>query len=458
MRTQGTVWPVVLCAALAGCAGTVFHETGDPVVLVSGTHAVLHEGGPLLLRHDGADPILLDLYSPADEPWASVLLDTAHPDAAPDLPPGSWVLRLRADEEPDAAEGLDARLLLPAGTRTEPLVEHVERHVVVERPRGPLPHLPGMPAEPLDTATDLTFARPPLGMRLVASGGYEDLTVVVRGTAGPVLEASAPGAPRFFERSYTVGSEFHGVNVRGRSFEVSVEAVHLDGVLLLESWSYSRAPAPLVPGGANGSAPVGDDAGRPVFLYGDIGERPQRFEVHPQANALHATSEEDATLVLWGPDGARAGAYLVPAGTEVRIPVSGGDHVAVAWGTVALAATRAPSDLDLHPLEVVTWGQDGFGDSDLTGLGASPPYVRHEVTLDGPGVLYRVVLHDGGGIWSGCDEGLLRVLQGGEVLASTRLGEDAAGARLVDGPAQVVAEGAGPCVSGGYMAYAYQPW
>lgn len=356
--------------------------------------------------------------------------------------------------------------------------EHVERHLLAQQegsfalPFG-LPDLGILPTNPADAQLYINLTRAPQLLRVLAAGTYSGLTVKITGAGGPLLEASGSAGPDLIpipggNGFQTVSQVFFSENVQDARLNVTLHADDLDGVIILEALSYSRAPD-IIPAGAR-AAPE-----NAMFTYGLLPDRPVRFQVHPEATELRLlapmdggdvpdatqqgipganTTEVAARVALYDTkDNKIAGLELAP-GEAIAVPVSGGgDYVAVALdGAVILGADRAPADFELHPLVV----QEQYEPS-------QPPsqrdeYAQSKTQVDAAGTPFRItpadIVNDAFigvslpdvGLLLGCrPEGTMRVAQGNETLG---FGGDAhsqdASVRLRNAPFTLVTDGFGP--------------
>lgn len=444
-------------------------------------YAFDHVGGSLSIGLDGDGSAVAALYDPQDirlgvlELGADAFRRDVHLD---ELDPGSYVVKIN-----QLNGTLDVRSGGTSVAAFQELGTHFERIALVDRPIETDATLGLLPAagvqaggEAVDLDTNITLQRTPTLMRLYAAGSGSDVHVQVRGGAGTVLaydgdygNAGSTSEPQLVP----LGADFFSFNVRDATLDVVVEAQAMDGALILEAWSYSRlVPSPAVPA----SRVAMDDM---PFTYGSVPSRPVLFQVHDRASALYVwssledprfadgwggsedggdggsgsnnTGGSNATgspqgsqgsqetrpegpvpwILLFGPDDRRLGAYPVPAGVILRIPIDGGgDHVAVAKsGDVYLGADRAPINFQLSVLDV----QETVLPSDPAG--STDRYGQRNGSADVAGVPYSVrptmAEPEGSSMppgpddiaFTGCsDEGTVRVVQDGETLGFVRPG------------------------------------
>lgn len=519
MRTDVLPWLLALTLpVLAGCLGDgapdgeAFQPYGVSAAGLESGHAYAfaHEGGMLAIALDGDGSAVAVLYDPQDRRLGVLELgaDAFRRDVALDgLPAGDYVLQVTL-----LNATLEVRSDGDAVDEFKELGSHFERVVLVDRPVESDATLGLVPAigietdaEPVDTSMNLTLGRTPTLLRLYAAGSGQDAHVQVRGSAGTVLafddDYGDPGAPSDPELE-PLGADFFPFNVRDRSFDVRVQAADMDGVLVLEAWSYSRlVPAPAVEASHVALSDM-------PFTYGAVPSRPVLFQVHDGAASLYAWSDledprfadgwdEDEQgpsrngttngtangtaspaqeetqrdegpvpwIVVFGPDDERLGAYPVPAGHVVRIPIdTGGDYVAVSkHGDVYLGADRAPINFQLSVLDV----QESVLPADPAG--STEAYEQRTGTTDVGGIPYgvRPTMADPEEqeqalptpqdlVQSGCsDPGTVRVLAGNETLGFVRPDSQSDVARLdlhVDTGLTFIQDGLGG--SCGHMAFA----
>ena len=459
----------VMAAALAGCAG---EDPGPPVpspglVAVAATdlepggfYAFAHGGGELVFSARGNGSAEVVLYGADDRRIGRIGLGDAVASGRfvlDDVPAGELVVEVRSLAGED---GLDIR---SAGSRVrafDRLPVHVERHVLFQGPTDQL-GLPFVAVTPADENLDLQLLRAPSSLRLVHRGGYEDLAVVVMGESGLVLQAESPGA---FASPPPIGgfgfeqvpSQAFEENVRGGRLSAQVSASDMDGVLLLEAWSYSRArPLPS-------DVAVASEA--PRFTYGVLPDQPVSFSVRAGTERLYLLYEgtetdgicpesrpgvpddgetpcPDAGLVaLFDPDDRRVATVRVPFNQTVAVPVDReGEWVAVLLdGEATLGSDRAPADFELHPLEIRS--------AQLPTDSASPQrgeYGQASAAVDGQGVLFRIagqyelpsVAQLPIATGPGCGPASLVAFRGGEAIGVWGIDVDfASGSDAVDRP------------------------
>ncbi|HEX2065339.1 MAG TPA: hypothetical protein VHI93_00865, partial [Candidatus Thermoplasmatota archaeon] len=372
--------------------------------------------------------------------------------------PGDYVVRML---EVNGTLRIDSGGGAPA---LRPLATHVERHVLLQEPPGTAPALPGgglpgVPARaPAERSLDLRLLRAPTSLRLLAAGDYASLEVELHSPLGPILSAKAVG----FATLSGIGpaglaeveSEFHGENVRDGHLAGHVRAQDLEGVVLLEAASFSRAEPPALD-----AAPT---RASPRFSYGHLPDVPARFQTGPRASQIllrgDPTPDGNRTWVgLFDGHGRRLGALPVEAGATLAVPVAASTTYVVALlrGNATLGADAAPSDFELHPLRVraQTLPAEGAGRGGEYGQGAAD--------ADGGGVfaVEPVLVSTGPGTFplgepflNGCLEGTVRVAQGNETLGHwdgralqrfARPDPGHAALRVRDGPLRVQDDGFG---------------
>ncbi len=434
---------LLLGTAFAGCLGG--DEPAAPTAVPVGTvpagnltagstYAFSHAGGDVTVALDGAGHARIELYGPDDARLGGLeLVENATRSATwLEVAAGEPVLRvvdlngtLRVTSDGGVVAGFWS------------LSAHLERHILAENPAG-LYALGGLFGQsPADARVNVTLLRAPLTLRLLASHSYNGLTVQVHGAKGLVLAAEGaggeamplPGFP-FPPSLEEVAATFYPENLVDGRLNVTLTAEGLEGAVILESWSYSRA-LPLAPPVA--ALPLAS----PAFLYGPLPDRPVMFQVHPQAKALllqlegnlsdgrdaparNASAEVPAgSVMLFDAADRPLGVIAVPAGAVVSLPVTGGGaFVAVARsGTILLGADRAPADFELHPLE--TW--EDWQPPQPAGTGDEYTQATWEVPVQG--VLYGVASDETYGTLPtvglfGCPGGeSLALLQGNETIA-----------------------------------------
>ncbi|HEX2065261.1 MAG TPA: hypothetical protein VHI93_00470 [Candidatus Thermoplasmatota archaeon] len=470
MRRAGLALLAIL-PLLAGCVSpgnavtdleaTPQTLTVPPSRLEAGTfYAFRHAGGTLALGVLAGGRAQVELFNGADQRLGQLSLSDALAGGAvrfQGMEPGDYVVRML---EVNGTLRIDSGGGAPA---LRPLATHVERHVLLQAPRGTTPSLPngglpGLPASPpAERSLDLRLLRAPTSLRLLAAGEHTSLEVELRSPSGPVLSATSGGfstlrslGPALVE----VESEFHRENVRDGHLAGHVRAQDIEGVVLLEAASFSRAEPPALD-----AAPT---RASPRFSYGHLPDVPARFQTGPRASQLllhgNPTLDGNRTWVgLFDGHGRRLGTVPVEVGATLAVPVAASTTYVVALlrGNATLGADAAPSDFELHPLRVraQTLPAEGAGRGGEYGQGA--------VDADGGGVfaVEPVLVSPGSGTLpffdpfvNGCLEGTVRVAQGNETLghwdgralqrfASPDPGD--AALRVRDGPLRVLDDGFG---------------
>jgi hypothetical protein len=366
---------------MAGCtvdpAETADGAMAPEELAVGGFYAFRHTGGSLSFGLDGPGSAEVVLYGGDDARVGRVALDDARS-------AGRFVLeRVDAGDLVLHVQGLDGNLTVRSEGREveafSSLPTHVERHVLLQRPRGPLAPvgLEGvnpLDREPADETVEVQLLRAPSHLRLLLQGSYADLDVRVVGAGGPVLVAEAPsggfGPPVVALGLDEIPSEGYGENVRDGLLTAKVAAGDFEGVLLLEAESFSRARPP--------AAAVEALEGEPRFTFGVLPDQPVSFQVRAGAERIYLFQERDggspaepaceaaeapgldgdcppgAVVALFGPHDERVAIVEVPADGVVAVrSVGAGEWVAVLLsGEASLGTDLVPADFELHPLEV----------------------------------------------------------------------------------------------------------
>jgi hypothetical protein len=460
MRRLGGWGAVAALLLLAGCL-----QTADPpraevprwspflvtdAELEAGRfYAFDHPGGTLEATLADGREASFALHAPDDRRLGTHHLSGGDPPprlTLGPLPVGSHVLHVLSL---NGTLGLHASREL----RFAPLPTHVERHVLAQEPHGPAPPFPFIPRGTVEEPLAVGLRRPPTLMRLLSDGSYGHLEVVLRDEAGPVLESEWGGPfldQPFFRSLEEVPSTFHGDRAVGRNLTGKLSAEDLQGVVLLESWSYSRA------------LPHGQDRvhaldAPPRFSYGRLPQAPVAFHVAADAKTLVAWSEGPAKpkqgtawVLVFDAEDRKVASLPVEPGTYTAMDVrGGGEYVAVLLGgNATLGADASPATLGLRPLDVrgKTFPKDPAG--------KDGEYAQEEGTAAAEGVLFdvrparaddRLFLPSP----IDCPPGpSLRVLQHGETLGAWGPSWDPArtpvGVLLGDGEASLWHDGFGP--------------
>lgn len=460
MRRLGGWGAVAAVLLLAGCLQAPDPPRAEPArwspflvpdaELKAGRfYAFDHPGGTLEATLAGGREASFALHAPDDRRLGTHHLSGGDPPprlTLGPLPAGSHVLHVLS---------LNGTIALEASRelRFAPLVTHVERHVLAQEPHDPLPSVPFVPRGAVEQPLAVNLRHPPTALRLLSDGSYGRLEVLLRDEAGPVLE-SEWGGP-FLEQPFYRGLEevpsvFHGERAVGRNLTGQLSAEDLQGVVLLESWSYSRA----LP---HGQDRVHEVDAAPRFSYGRLPQAPVAFHVSPRATTLVAWTEEPAkpkqeaswVLVFDAEDRKVASLPILP-GTYTAVDVRGGGaYVAILLGRNAtLGADASPATLGFRPLDLRT------GTLPEDPAGKDGEYGQDEETVAGEGILFDVrpaIADDRIFLPTPVDcppSPSVRVLQGDGSLGAWgpawRASSTPVGALLGDGEAAVWHDGFGP--------------
>lgn len=452
-KTSGLLLALLLASAFAGCVadGPVapLGDLGAQALEAGGFFAFRHDGGPLSFGLDGPGSAEVVLYGGDDARIGRVALDDASS-------AGRFLLdRVAAGDLVLHVRGLDGNLSVRSGGEDvqafAALPTHVERHVLLQRPRGPLAPvgLEGvnpLDRSPADETVEVELLRAPAHLRLLLQGSYEDLDVRVVGDGGPVLVAEHPsdgvGSPPVVTLDLQeIPSEGYGENVRDGLLTAKVVAADFEGVLLLEAESFSRARPP--------AGDVQATADEPRFTFGVLPDQPVSFQVRSGAERVFLFQERDgeaddaapaneaceaefgapdecppgAIVALFGPDDERVAIVQVPADRTVAIsvaPFGAGEWVAVLLhGAASLGTDLVPADFELHPLEVRAAFSPSAPASDSGG-----EYARSEEGAAVSGIPFRAAIGQGSDPFGGlpllasCGPASLSLLQDGETIAA----------------------------------------
>lgn len=205
----------------------------------------------------------------------------------------------------------------------------------------------------------------------------------VTGPQGPVMEGTASEFRFYNPDLRPVAFETFPANFSPGPHQVNLHASGLEGSVVLSWTSYSRA----VPPGAYGTTANGTtDLGAGSFRYGNLPQTPVRFQAQA-GTTLFFHANGSAEVALFDPQDKRIASLVMANATRAYEVPTTGDYVAVAYGEVELAADRAPSDFELHPLTVRTlkWREPMPGSSSPTGATydqASQTFVPDGVLFD----------------------------------------------------------------------------
>ncbi len=436
MKQALVIVATLMAGAFAGCL-----EGGDqvpdqilgtvaPADLEAGYYQFTHRGGDLILAVPSDNYARFDLFNAEDRRLGRVELgDGGFADQLSiDGAPGEYVLNIielhvvRHGPESKAPEGeaeeaepehtdleeLQPELRIESGGRAvtsfTPLGMHVERHIIVDRDFQPAPL--GMPdpgffggGQALSETLELTLARTPTDIRILATGSAQDLEIKGRGTGGivfEVLESFTNGQQWLMDLGRTLYPE----NIVDQALEITLEATRQEGPVILEAHSYSRfVPTQTAAGKIIESDEPGDGV---VFTYGELSSKPVRIELSNDATKLQAwlppmdhdcegescdpQLAEPGWLAIYGPSDAKVGSFMVEPGTRIEVPITqgGGYIVRSLVGPVTIGTDAVPRDFEMHPVEtrVTDVGTNAPGSNDA--------YGRVEGDINVTGVPYMV--------------------------------------------------------------------
>ena len=391
------------------------------------SYAIDHPGGTLTLRIAAASAGALVLYDGEDRRLGAYSLGGggAADLRIDELAPGRHVLQV---------VGLNGTLMVegPAGpVPLWPLRTHVERHVLASRPAQPVPPIPLVPRDTIHDAVRLDLTHPPTGLVLYADGDFGDLHLELSSPAGEVFRSDWGGAkfdPPFYEQLEPVPGTFHSENVRSPSLEGRLDVEDLQGVLLLDATSYSRA----LPAGQELVSKGPSTVSVGYRQYGLLPPRPVAFHVSSQAThlafwndgALPSSSlraPDPSWVAIYDAKDRKLASVPVLPGTVTTLQVeAAGEYVAVLLsGNATLGADAAPPELGLKPLDTLTQVVP------QRPAGKGGEYGQANETIAPQGVLYGIgpteimdALAFPQPQFVCLPEPSLRILQGGEVLAA----------------------------------------
>lgn len=429
-------WVLLLLLPLAGCLDGP-SDALDVHVPISvdavGFYALDHGGGTVTVT--AAKDAVVGLYGADDIRIGQAHLRPGQGVAVfPGVAAGPVVLHVASLNATVAVEA-------PGAQGLRPLVAHMERVVLVDRaPREGLTDFLRLGSEPVRAEIDVVLQRPPNALFVLSGGGHEGLQVIARSEVGLVLEANPPprvaGSMLTGHRLDPLAADVFPANIGGGRLAVEVHADHLDGALLLEAWSYSRAAPRAAPTSMEGEL---------VFDHGSTDGRPVRVGLHAKATLLGLQNDDEgnATVAVLGPGDERIGVYRVAPNSTVRVPVGGGEHVvAPLTGDVRVLVDRVPQDFEMHPLETTeqVYPRRAVGDSGRYGQRST------EVEVDGVVFDAQAAPSSGGGLFP-CHRGAsTRLMADGETIgvwSGGHASEPFEVARRLAGDLSVVMDGIG---------------
>jgi hypothetical protein len=448
--------PLVAGLLLAGCAATAPSPPEPPAAPslapeAGGFYAVRHGGGDLVLDADGLAQV--ELWGPDDARMGELMLGHGAPIVLGELGPGEYVLR------PLALNGTLSIRSDEAEPPLRPLPHHAERHLLVQRSRAS-PEVPFARPPPEQLLVEVSLQRAPAAMRLLADGSHHEMSVRVQGAAGTVLEADHAGQSLYLPPPFDDGglrevpSRFHRENARDRALTASLLLYGLDGSLVLEALSYSRAEPERLPAFA---------AAEPAYVYGELPRQPVAFEVADSARWLVVDpGAGHAGVVLFDAQGRRLGLVEAKAApVAVQVPARPGLIAYLALGNATLGADAAPESFGLHPVEV----RETFAPA--TAAGTPGTYGQAEAPVRVRGTLFEAVpetrpSRDFIPLSCGPVAAAIALRQGNETVAAWGFGGPGplpAGLFLRDGPATLLHDGHGDsgCGRAGLLLRHMQP-
>jgi hypothetical protein len=463
-RALALLWVLPLLAGCVAPGNAVSDAPLDPAAgaglavapshLEAGTfYAFRHAGGNLGLGVLPGGRAQVELFDGDDQRLGQISLSDALAGGTlqlQNMPAGDYVVRTLVV---NGTLRIDSGGAAPA---LRPLASHVERHILMQKPRGAIPTvgLPGS-SQPAESPLDIKLLRAPTSLRVLVAGDFASLDVELHSSLGPVLEAHATGFSPFTGLGRggfaDLGGEVHGENVRDGHLLGRVQAQDLRGAIVLEAASFSRAE-PLAP-----PATPTQEAAR--FTYGTLPDVPVRFQTGPRATEILLHGEpfpggNQTWVTLFDDHGHRLGTLSLRTGATLAVPAAASTgYVAVRQrGNATLGANGAPGDFEMHPMQVheqvlPASGAGGNGeygqaeaDADGTGLFAVEPTLARPT--QGPfGFDPAQAQQCGIG-------GQVRITQQDETLGAwddeaTQLERGSADLRLRDGPLKVLDDGFG---------------
>lgn len=447
---------LLVVVTLAGCATPMAPAPDlraspfyDHAPSDDGFYAFEHAGGSLVFRLTEGSEATLDLFGDGDSRVGTYELRAVSEAAELRLDgviAGQYVVHV-------VQHG--GRLEIDAGGRApllQPLFGHVERIILAQELPGPVPQVPFF-LEPEDTQElHVALARTPVSLRLLADGGFSSLHLYLEGIDGDVvLEAEAYGdpLPLLGCSLCEVPSTFHGAAARDGQLIGTLETRDLQGTIVLEAVSFSRAEPP-------GQAAVGTQPRPPHFTYGRLPGQPVAFEVAAGAHRLAFWQDVKQGWMGWVVvfDGQDRKVATVPVTINdiSTLQVTGpGTFVAVvvAGNNVTMGADAAPQDHALAPLRThfkdipaEPPGKEGaYGQANMT-VARDRLFDIRPVDVEAP---YQPVIACYG-------DGKVRVQQGGETIGAWGSGDGDSpwfgpfppvGVLLADGPVTVWSDGSG---------------
>lgn len=390
-------------------------------------YAFQHNGGALAFTLDGQGETSFELYGSDDQRIGGAGLASSAAQQGlhriSGVAPGSIVLRVLTLtgtlQVESGGTAVSAFLPLLTSTQRIPLVAlPPSNDPLATLGLGVLP----VTGERFNQDVGLQLDRAPADLRVLASGPWSNLSVVIEGTVGRMVTASGSGSspPSLLgdaRELRALPGAATPQNLRAGNASARIQADALEGAVVLEVETFSRASLPI-PGK---TGPTG------AFSYGALPLEPVAFTVHPRAKTLSLWQASGATspahVALFGPHDEPYGVLRVPPTGALAVAIRGaGEYVAVRLdGNVSLGADRTPAAFDLRPLPVkeAILPQQVAGSNGRYALVSETPTPTTWFALDPAQAIPTAQGITGGLQFAGCDGGrLLQVRQGNETLVS----------------------------------------
>ncbi|HET6398804.1 MAG TPA: hypothetical protein VFH47_04555, partial [Candidatus Thermoplasmatota archaeon] len=266
------------------------------------------------------------------------------------------------------------------------------------------------------SSTSRTEPRAPTDIRLLLRGSVRDVELVLHGAGGTVFEMRGAAfsllpAVVFPDGFHPIGGEFLRENVVDGRLAGTLAVSGLEGELVLEAASFSRAAATV-------SASVDWTQPAPSFRNGLV-EAPSVVTVPDGASRLSlllepdraAGRDDEAWVAVFGPHDERLAVLRLRPGEVATLatPWAGDYVVAPLSGRVVVGADRLSSDFEPRPLAL-----------ERTHAPAQPSRsgmdVRNE-TVEPRGVPFAVAFEPARATLFGCPDAFLRLDHAGDAIA-----------------------------------------
>ncbi|MGB1698209.1 MAG: hypothetical protein ACPHK8_07400 [Thermoplasmatota archaeon] len=329
---------VLLVATLAGCLDGGDAAQSETRTLAPGAHWLLVDGNPEWSLENGTATILF--LGENQTRLGSLFLEN-QTSVEVDFAGQQWVAALIQGTVPVKATNIINAF--PATPQYEAIPLLVEESPLgqITEPLVGTPPLQNMPAF-LRANHTLGFAATQI--RVIASGSFTDLTVTVETERGILFHGEESGSINFLVGPtplMPVYGETHHSAIGGNTLDITVEADHFEGTLLLEALG-------IGPASMQAAAPMEFiDAEQVAFKYGTL-QAPSRVDLHPEAEHLYLSSDRPSKAMVFDPSGKRT---TYSFNGTIAIPAAASHYGLVPiHGAIVVGSDQVPQDFEMRLL------------------------------------------------------------------------------------------------------------